>query len=56
MLAGSIITMSKNYEHDTTFFLSAIMNQKLIKFSNMYKLALLLRIICKTGIQAKTIC
>ena len=52
MLAGSIITMSMIQHH----FCLLIMNQKLIKFSNMSKLALLLRTICKTGIQAKTIC
>lgn len=39
-------------EHDTTSFLSAY-NESELKFSNMSKLALLLRTICKTGIQAK---
>ena len=52
MLAGSIITISMKHNH----FCLLIMNQKLIKISNMSKLALLLRTICKTGIQAKTIC
>ena len=52
IVAGSIITMSMIQHH----FCLLIMNRKFIKFSNMSKLALLLRTICKTGIQAKTIC
>ena len=50
MFAGSIITMIMIQHH----FCLLIMNQKLIKFSNMSKLALLLRTICNTDIQAKT--